>query len=336
MSNTSHATIPQSLLGKIQFLQKIQQPSGGTSVTGLLVHRKSDFGFAKDLLYKSIMKIGMSITQKQDNRLSWLNTPTYYSGQSAYGMLVKGDSNESPFTIDLFTNFLAQNRTTENLLVTQTNIQPKDTWWINQQTMYISGGTYETDLNQNEYEFIISNNKNEMYISFKNLINMWFSPMQYFKDNEKTIFIGGYYEHGWTNKDYSFLSSVSTTANYQVDAVVSKILASDTYDYNLEDGGISNVINIVFQNNISSNDASGIVEEEITLKRNAWFKIKLVTTKNILSYSTLPANMIFDLSQNILMGYCIEENLSPVVFTLEDDNEFILHLKTYLIERSSI
>lgn len=334
MPNTSHATTPQSLLGKIQFLQKIQQPSGGTSATGLLVHRKSDFGFAKDLLYKSIMKIGMSITQKQNTRLSWLNTPTYYSGQSAYGMLVKGDSNESPFTIDLFTNFLAQNRTTENLLVTQTNIQPKDTWWINQKTMYISGGTYETNLNQNEYEFIISNNKNEMYVSFKNLMNMWFSPIQYFKDNEKTIFIGGYYEHGWTNKDYSFLSSVSTTANYQVDVAINKVLVSTNYDYNLSDGGISNIINIIQNNTTSSN--SGIVEEEITIKRNSWFKIKLLTTKNIISHSTLPANMICDLSQNILMGYCLEENLSPIVFTLEDDNEFILHLKTYLIERSSI
>lgn len=87
---SSHATMPQSLYGKIQIMASLSGVAGGIDAEGIVVHRRLNWGFALDFLYEGQTPTPMIVTCLGAVMRKWLVGFPMVAGQDALGVLVDG------------------------------------------------------------------------------------------------------------------------------------------------------------------------------------------------------------------------------------------------------
>lgn len=146
------------------------------------------------------------------------------------------------------------------------------------------------------------------------------------------MFISGMKAVGWTVADYPFLQATGRSqAGMNVNLVTKDILASDSYEYDLDNGGLGgNTIIII------GGGAGGLTGQEVMVQRNAYFQLKLTAADPITGYDALPARIRYIPSTQVLAGYVTSSEPVVINFNLADNQRFALTLKTYNVERSAI
>lgn len=143
-----------------------------------------------------------------------------------------------------------------------------------------------------------------------------------------TLFVRASYSYLSIN-NYAILKKNTVETSMFVNYSANKVLSSDTFEYDIENGGFGTGTIIIM-----NTSGGGISKQSIYVKQNAYISVTIGETGDITGYSSLPGSLTF--SNGVLQGYVLQTLPFTVTFDVADGSTFELELKSYYMNRSCI